>query len=278
MIVGCGKSRRSSRRNPPGLHTARDQGRVSPERASGHLPSLRHREPRKPSCLGGRPECFSILGPRCAFPYKLDADDLSRGPMGYGTGKLQIIQRDGKGGLELTEHPFVVMRDRAYVDLGTIVGPLRQRAIRQSAAAAWPTRRSTRSARRLQAEGRKHIYNELSARAHRLWRAPRAQIRKPDAVRQQDQDANHNPEDGGCPALGVSAFVFPSDHGGGPFVRRGRLHIGIQRGCSRSCRARWSRREADAPAWFPSCSRIPGARPKMLKTSHHPLLVPLQPA
>ena len=133
------------------MDTACDQGRVSLERASGHLPSSGHREPLKPSCLGGRLECFSILGLRYAFPYKLDADDLSRGPMGYGTGKLQIIQRDGKGGLELTEHPFVVVRDRAYVDLGTVVGPLRQRVIRQSAATAWPTRRSTRSARRLEA-------------------------------------------------------------------------------------------------------------------------------
>ena len=80
------------------------------------------------------PECFSILGPRYAFPYKLDAHDFARGPMGYAMGKQQIIQHDDKGGLEFTEHPFVVMRDRAYVDLGTIVGPLRRRAIRQSAA------------------------------------------------------------------------------------------------------------------------------------------------
>lgn len=41
------KPQRSRPRNPPALDTAYDQGRVSPERASGHLPSSTHSEPRK---------------------------------------------------------------------------------------------------------------------------------------------------------------------------------------------------------------------------------------
>ena len=44
--------------------------------------------------------------------------------MGYGMGKLQSSQHDGKGGLAFDDRPFVVMNDRAYVDLGTIKGPL----------------------------------------------------------------------------------------------------------------------------------------------------------
>jgi hypothetical protein len=40
--------------------------------------------------------------------------------MGYGMGKLEILEHDGKGGLKFTERPFVIMVDRAFVDLGTV--------------------------------------------------------------------------------------------------------------------------------------------------------------
>jgi hypothetical protein len=40
--------------------------------------------------------------------------------MGYGMGKLEIIEHDGKGGLHFEERPFVVMIDQAFVDLGTV--------------------------------------------------------------------------------------------------------------------------------------------------------------
>ena len=40
--------------------------------------------------------------------------------MGYGMGKLQVIDHDGQGGLRFEERPFVVMVDGAYVDLGTV--------------------------------------------------------------------------------------------------------------------------------------------------------------
>jgi hypothetical protein len=42
--------------------------------------------------------------------------------MGYGMGKLQVIEHDGKGGLKFEERPFVVMEDGAYLDLGTVAG------------------------------------------------------------------------------------------------------------------------------------------------------------
>jgi tetratricopeptide (TPR) repeat protein len=71
---------------------------------------------------GYGPECFTIRNPqaRNAFPYTLQAHYYSRGPMGYGMGKMEILEHDGKGGLSFTERPFVVMVDRAYVDMGTV--------------------------------------------------------------------------------------------------------------------------------------------------------------
>ena len=75
---------------------------------------------------GYGPECFTVRGPaaRRAPPYRLEAHYYSRGPMGYGMGKLQIVEHDGQGGLRFEERPFVVMRDGAYVNLGTVsAGP-----------------------------------------------------------------------------------------------------------------------------------------------------------
>ena len=74
---------------------------------------------------GYGPECFTIRGPGegRAYPYTLQAHYYSRGPMGYGMGKLQIIDHDGKGGLTFEERPFVVMVDRAFVDLGRVERP-----------------------------------------------------------------------------------------------------------------------------------------------------------
>jgi tetratricopeptide (TPR) repeat protein len=74
---------------------------------------------------GYGPECFTIEGKPRAFPYRLQLHYYSRGPMGYGMGQLLILQHDGRGGLELEHRPFVVMNDRAYVDLGRVRRPLR---------------------------------------------------------------------------------------------------------------------------------------------------------
>jgi hypothetical protein len=71
---------------------------------------------------GYGPECFTIEGTPSAGPYTLQAHYFSMGPMGYGMGKLQILRHDGKGGLSFEERPFVIMRDRAFVDLGTFEG------------------------------------------------------------------------------------------------------------------------------------------------------------
>jgi hypothetical protein len=70
---------------------------------------------------GYGPECFTIRTARGkrAGPYTLQANYYSRGPMGYGMGKLEIIDHDGAGGLTFEERPYVVMVDHAFVDLGT---------------------------------------------------------------------------------------------------------------------------------------------------------------
>ena len=73
---------------------------------------------------GYGPECFAIDGTAAAYPYNLRAHYYSRGPMGYGMGRVQAVQHDGKGTLVLREYPFVVMKDQEWIDLGTIAGPL----------------------------------------------------------------------------------------------------------------------------------------------------------
>ncbi|HSO35184.1 MAG TPA: VIT domain-containing protein [Labilithrix sp.] len=74
---------------------------------------------------GYGPECFTIRGARDkrAYPYTLQAHYYSRGPMGYGMGKLEVLEHDGKGHVSFDERPFVVMVDRAYVDLGSVDKP-----------------------------------------------------------------------------------------------------------------------------------------------------------
>jgi hypothetical protein len=71
---------------------------------------------------GYGPECFTIRVPkekRQAL-YTLQANYYSRGPMGYGMGKLEVIDHDGHGNLTFEEHPYVVMVDHAFVDLGVV--------------------------------------------------------------------------------------------------------------------------------------------------------------
>jgi tetratricopeptide (TPR) repeat protein len=73
---------------------------------------------------GYGPELFAIPGKPSAFPYRLGIHYYSRGPMGYGMGKVEVIEHDGQGRLRFADLPFVVMNDGAYIDLGAIPGPL----------------------------------------------------------------------------------------------------------------------------------------------------------
>jgi tetratricopeptide (TPR) repeat protein len=76
---------------------------------------------------GYGPECFAIEGRPRAYPYRLGAHYYSRGPMGYGMGSLQVVEHDGSGGLKFDDRPFVVMTDKAFVNLGSVTGPLKER-------------------------------------------------------------------------------------------------------------------------------------------------------
>ncbi|HEY8079866.1 MAG TPA: VIT domain-containing protein, partial [Labilithrix sp.] len=74
---------------------------------------------------GYGPECFTIRGAAAsrAYPYVLQAHYYSRGPMGYGMGKLEILDHDGRGNITFEERPFVIQTDRAFVDLGRVDRP-----------------------------------------------------------------------------------------------------------------------------------------------------------
>jgi tetratricopeptide (TPR) repeat protein len=75
---------------------------------------------------GYGPECFAIPGKPRAFPYTLSAHYYSRGPMGYGMGALAVLQHDGEGRLRFEGRPFVIMQDDAFVELGSVRGPLKK--------------------------------------------------------------------------------------------------------------------------------------------------------
>ena len=76
---------------------------------------------------GYGPEVFTIVGEPTGYPYNLQVHYYARGPNGYGMGKVQIVEHDGRGRLRFDERPFVVMKDRAFVDLGDLLGPLAKR-------------------------------------------------------------------------------------------------------------------------------------------------------
>ena len=42
-----------------------------------------------------------------------------------GMGKVEVVQYDGKGHLLFDQRPYLVMNDRAYVDLGFLKAPLK---------------------------------------------------------------------------------------------------------------------------------------------------------
>ncbi len=72
---------------------------------------------------GYGPEAFTVEEPPTAYPYRLRVTYFSRGAMGFGMGKVQIIRHEGGGKLSFDERPFVLMKDHAVVDLGEVRGP-----------------------------------------------------------------------------------------------------------------------------------------------------------
>jgi tetratricopeptide (TPR) repeat protein len=68
---------------------------------------------------GFGPEMFVVENP-AAFPYTIAAHYYSRGPMGLGLGTVQVIHHDGNGNIKIDDRPFVIQKDGATVELGTI--------------------------------------------------------------------------------------------------------------------------------------------------------------
>ena len=64
---------------------------------------------------GYGPECFVIPG--AAKDPKISVQYSARGPMGYGMGKVEVIEHDGHGRLRFAEKPYLVMNDRSSLEL-----------------------------------------------------------------------------------------------------------------------------------------------------------------
>ncbi|MBV1857159.1 MAG: hypothetical protein KUG77_02020, partial [Nannocystaceae bacterium] len=78
---------------------------------------------------GYGPESFTIEGEPTGYPYRVDVDYFSRGPMGYGLGSLQIIQTGETHGTQDTQViPFVLMMEKGRARLKLLEGPLAQDA------------------------------------------------------------------------------------------------------------------------------------------------------
>jgi hypothetical protein len=94
--------------------------------AFGEHASYQHKELASGGALvadvttGYGPEGFVIPGAARGFPYQLRANYYSRGVMGFGMGKLQVVRHDGKGNIRIEDRPFVIQSDRGDVDLGTV--------------------------------------------------------------------------------------------------------------------------------------------------------------
>jgi hypothetical protein len=87
---------------------------------------------------GYGPESFAIRGRTRNYPYTLQAHYFSRGPMGYGMGKLEVVEHDGQGNLRFAEHPFTIMKDKAFVELAVLESPSKAQVATGRAASGSP--------------------------------------------------------------------------------------------------------------------------------------------
>lgn len=71
---------------------------------------------------GYGPEVFIHRG-AAPGPFEVQVLHYAVGPLGFGMGKLAVVHHDGKGGVVFDDRPFLVMRDRASVDLGEVRTP-----------------------------------------------------------------------------------------------------------------------------------------------------------
>jgi hypothetical protein len=69
---------------------------------------------------GYGPERLTLWRRLRARTHRIRVHAYSRGAMGHGLGKVQIVRHDGRGGVRFEERPFVVMKDQATVDVGSL--------------------------------------------------------------------------------------------------------------------------------------------------------------
>ena len=70
---------------------------------------------------GYGPDWFSIDGRAEAGPYRIGVAYTARGAMGPVLGQVSIVEHDGRGNLTFETRPFVLVNERASLDLGPLV-------------------------------------------------------------------------------------------------------------------------------------------------------------
>lgn len=70
---------------------------------------------------GYGPELFAATGAAAlGRRYRLEAHHFAQGPMGFGMGRVEIVDHDGRGHLAIEERPFVIMTNRGRLKLGEV--------------------------------------------------------------------------------------------------------------------------------------------------------------
>ncbi|MBM4357112.1 MAG: hypothetical protein FJ096_03295 [Deltaproteobacteria bacterium] len=70
---------------------------------------------------GYGPEMFVVRGAEAAgHTYRLAAHYFARGPMGFGMGRVQVIDHDGLGHVAIEDRPFEIMKADGMVSLGSV--------------------------------------------------------------------------------------------------------------------------------------------------------------
>jgi tetratricopeptide (TPR) repeat protein len=69
---------------------------------------------------GYGPEFFRVIEPK-EFPYSMEANYYSKGPMGFGMGAIQIMKFSKEGTLKIETRNFLVMEEGAFISLGKVL-------------------------------------------------------------------------------------------------------------------------------------------------------------
>lgn len=76
------------------------------------------------TAAGYGPELVVLTDPGRNYPYTVEVVYTGRGAMGHAMGVVQVLEHDGHGRLGFSTLPFVLMNERAGLELGMVAGPL----------------------------------------------------------------------------------------------------------------------------------------------------------